>query len=148
MYGVIDRCYGIELQNVEGICIDEKYTNFLRELIAYEVKDESPETIQEMGVDNLNDLELSELIDWILECEYCWSSYCGSGERPIVIGISLHSWAYWELEGPDGIISMAKFSDPTLNEVKAYEDKLPDYVKDLMKKHEIKPRVIWTTSTS
>ena len=139
MYGQIEKAYGIKINNESDFPIDSNQEAFLRALLR--------ETDPFLSA---QDADMNEVMFQIRECDFSfWNElYSGGGRPATFIGVPLKTWAYWELEGPEGIIASAKIDDPTESEVRMYEKAVPKYVKDLMASFNISPSIIWLTSTS
>jgi hypothetical protein len=96
--------------------------------------------------DDAGVIEFSE--EYIGDCPYGYSSYDGNGPGPLGIGYQLDSWAYWELEGSNGIIESARKTEDPESLLKRWNTVVPEEIQNVLTKHDLKPRVFWATSTS
>lgn len=147
MYGRINRGYGVLLSDASGPKIDtDKYLDFLRDLVRLD-----EEFIKEEWGSSVSDISLwseDECLEFLEESPYVWTAYSGGGDPPYAVGVSVHSWAYWKLEGPGNILEFARKIDPTQKELDSWNSEVSDDVKKLLGKHGLEPGVFWTTSTS
>ena len=139
MYGCIDRGYGILMRDEGGTYLNDSNLPMLKEIVVLEGEHKSEE---------ISDWSLDNCLDYIEESSYCWSAYSGAGEAPIALGISEIGFAYWNLQGEDGIIKYAKIEGPTDRELELWNSKVPKDVRGVISKHGFEPKVFWTSSTS
>jgi len=141
MYGCVNLCYGFNLRPDDFNEGSAQFLPFYHDLNKQE------------GIEPPKGQEREWAEDGLEEAPYTVTAYSGSGGAPLGIGFMIQSWAYWDLEGPNGIIAWAKRSedptDPKLSEFpKRWEQEIPSYVKELLAKHGMEPRFFWCASTS
>jgi len=136
MYGIINKCFGVDLRPESSQEIPHSLIPLLRDLLRLDEGDE---------IDSWDDDVVLELAKEIGESAYGWFAYCGRA-----IGFELCSWAYWELDGEKGIIAQAQEPNcqTTPELIEQWNDLVGESVQAVLAKHNIEPKVFWTTSTS
>lgn len=154
MYGIIHKCFGVNLRPEKSDQIPIEFSALIRDLAAM---DEGEEEIASWESRDFEEFT-SECIG---ETPYGFTAYDGNGPGPLGIGYELNSWPYWELNGPSG--ERARFwtgiiqaAQPAWSHMpgnakylmERWDSTVPEEVRAILTKNNIKPEIFWTTSTS